>query len=163
MENLSAQIYKIAQNAKNASREIAKASPEQKNAALTDLAQILINKKQEILAANALDIAKAQENNLSLPKIDRLTLTEKIIQGMADACIFIAGLPDPIGAMDKQWQRPNGLLVGKMRIPLGVIAMVYESRPNVTIDAAILCLKAGNALKIQNMKVFMSFANSPSL
>ncbi len=65
---------------------------------------------------------------------------------MADACRFIAGLPDPIGAMDKQWQRPNGLLVGKMRIPLGVIAMIYESRPNVTVDAAILCLKAGNSV-----------------
>ena len=65
---------------------------------------------------------------------------------MADACRFIAGLPDPIGALDKQWQRPNGLLVGKMRIPLGVIAMIYESRPNVTVDAAILCLKAGNSV-----------------
>lgn len=146
MKNLSEEIYKIAQNAKQASREIAKASPEQKNNTLTTLARILIEKKQEILAANSLDVAKAQENNLSLPKIDRLTLTEKIIQGMADACIFIAQLPDPIGAMDKQWQRPNGLLVGKMRVPLGVIAMVYESRPNVTIDAAILCLKAGNAV-----------------
>ena len=120
MENLSTQIYKIAQNAKQASREIAKASPELKNTALTALAQILIEKKQEILAANALDIAKAKENNLSLPKIDRLTLTEKIIQGMADACIFIAQRPDPIGAMDKQWQIPNGLLVGKMR-PLALL------------------------------------------
>lgn len=162
MENLSAQIYKIAEKAKQASREIAKASPEQKNKALTALAHILLEKKAEILKINSLDITEAQKNNLSLPKIDRLTLTEKIIQGMADACLFIADLPDPIGTMDKQWQRPNGLLVGKMRIPLGVIAMIYESRPNVTIDAAILCLKAGNAVILRggseayNSNVFLA-------
>ncbi len=146
MKKLSALIYDIAQKAKQASRLIAKANPEQKNAVLLSLADILLKNKENILAENALDIARAKEINLSLPKIDRLKLDEKLIGAMADACKFIASLPDPVGAMDKQWQRPNGLLVGKMRIPLGVIAMVYESRPNVTVDAAILCLKAGNAV-----------------
>ncbi len=146
MANLSEHIHHIAFQAKQASREIAKAGPEQKNAALHSLAEILLKKKRSILEANALDIAQAKKNDLSLPKIDRLTIDEKLIDNMADACRFIAGLPDPIGALDKQWQRPNGLLVGKMRIPLGVIAMIYESRPNVTVDAAILCLKAGNSV-----------------
>lgn len=146
MENLSALIYNTASQAKTASRAIAKANPEQKNAVLFTLAELLLTNKNTILEQNALDIAKAEQNGLSLPKIDRLKITEKLIENMADACKFIAALPDPVGAMDKQWQRPNGLLVGKMRIPLGVIAMVYESRPNVTIDAAILCLKAGNAV-----------------
>lgn len=146
MEKLSALVYDTASKAKIASRSAAKASPEQKNAVLLGLADILLANKMRILEQNGLDIAHAEEIQLSLPKIDRLKITEKIIENMADACRFIAGLPDPVGAMDKQWQRPNGLLVGKMRIPLGVIAMVYESRPNVTVDAAILCLKAGNAV-----------------
>lgn len=143
---LEQEIQKIGLQAKNASRIIGSAKPQQKNAVLLGLAKILQENIPLILEKNALDLQKAKENNLSLPKIDRLTLNENIILAMANACIFIANLPDPVGAMTKQWQRPNGLLVGKMRVPLGVIAMIYESRPNVTIDAAILCLKAGNAV-----------------
>lgn len=146
MQTLPSLIRSIGQNAKEASREIAKASPEQKNAVLLSLADILLENTSQILEQNGIDIQSAEKNNLSLPKIDRLKITENLVRNMADACRFIAGLPDPVGAMDKQWQRPNGLLVGKMRIPLGVVAMVYESRPNVTVDAAILCLKAGNAV-----------------
>lgn len=140
------EMEKIGLQAKNASRIIGSAKPKQKNAILTSLAKILQENIPLILEKNEIDLQKAKENNLSLPKIDRLTLTEKLICDMANACLFIANLPDPVGAMTKQWQRPNGLLVGKMRVPLGVIAMIYESRPNVTIDAAILCLKAGNAV-----------------
>ncbi len=143
---LEQEIQKIGLQAKTASRIIGAAKPQQKNAVLISLAKILQENISLILEKNALDLQKAKEQNLSLPKIDRLTLNEKLIHAMSNACLFIANLADPIGAMTKQWQRPNGLLVGKMRVPLGVIAMIYESRPNVTIDAAILCLKAGNAV-----------------
>jgi glutamate-5-semialdehyde dehydrogenase len=86
---------------------------------------------------------------MDAPRMDRLTLTPAVMDDMAAACRHVADLPDPVGAIESQWQRPNGLLVGRMRIPLGVVAMIYESRPNVTIDAAILCLKAGNAVVLR--------------
>ncbi|NHZ48487.1 glutamate-5-semialdehyde dehydrogenase, partial [Nitratidesulfovibrio liaohensis] len=88
----------------------------------------------------------AEAAGMDAPRMDRLRLTPRIMAEMAAACRHVAGLPDPVGAVETQWQRPNGLLVGRMRIPLGVIAIIYESRPNVTIDSAILCLKAGNAV-----------------
>ena len=90
------------------------------------------------------DAAKAA--NMDAPRLDRLTLTPRIMADMADACLHVAEMADEVGVIEQQWQRPNGLMIGKMRIPLGVIAMIFESRPNVTIDAAILCLKAGDAV-----------------
>lgn len=136
----------LAAAAKHAARAMAKASPAAKTHALTLLADLLHNQRDAIFAANACDREAARQRGLDAPRMDRLTLTDAIIDDMIAACKHVAAMPDPVGALDKQWQRPNGILVGKMRIPLGVIAMIYEARPNVTIDAAILCLKAGNAV-----------------
>ncbi|MDD2967575.1 MAG: glutamate-5-semialdehyde dehydrogenase [Desulfovibrionaceae bacterium] len=136
----------LAAAAKVAARSMAKASPAAKTQALLSLAALLHSQREAIFAANACDVAAAKERGLDAPRMDRLTLTQAILEDMIAACKHVAAMPDPVGALDKQWQRPNGLLVGKMRVPLGVIAMIYEARPNVTIDAAILCLKAGNAV-----------------
>lgn len=146
INNLQEEITKIGQNAKNASRLIANASSSQKNEVLATLAQLLTKNTKKILSENKEDIKNAEKNNMDAPRIDRLRLSEKSIEDIAKACLFVANLPDPVGAMKEQKKQDNGLLVGRMQIPLGVIAMIYESRPNVTIDAAILCLKAGNAV-----------------
>ena len=132
--------------AKEASRRMAAASPEAKVRALETLAARLEEREAELLAANGRDLEAARQAGLDGPRMDRLRLTPAVLADMAGACRYVAGLPDPVGAMDSQWQRPNGLLVGRMRVPLGVVAMVYEARPNVTVDASILCLKAGNAV-----------------
>lgn len=145
-KNLQEEIIEMGQMAKNASRQIAIASSAIKNNVLITLAQLLEKNIAKILTQNAKDIKNAEKNNMDAPRIDRLRLTEKSIKDIAQACLFVANLPDPVGAMKEQKKQNNGLLVGRMHIPLGVIAMVYESRPNVTIDAAILCLKAGNAV-----------------
>ncbi|MDR1856191.1 MAG: glutamate-5-semialdehyde dehydrogenase [Desulfovibrio sp.] len=136
----------LGRDAKDASRLLAKASPAAKVKALETLADLLREREGQILAANAADVEAARKAGLDAPRIDRLTLTPAIMEEMRSACRHVANLPDPVGAMQSQWVRPNGLLVGRMRIPLGVIAMIFEARPNVTIDAAILCLKAGNAV-----------------
>ena len=106
----------------------------------------LREREPDILAANARDVEAARSAGQDSARLDRLTLTPAIMEEMRAACAHVANLPDPVGATESQWQRPNGLLVGKMRIPLGVIAMIYEARPNVTADAAALCLKSGNAV-----------------
>ena len=143
---LKEQILELAKQAKEASRKLSFASGEAKNKALYLLADLLKEKKQEIILANEKDIAKAQEMGLDAARIDRLKITDKTIASMAQACIEVAGMSDPVGEIEEMKKRPNGLMVGRMRIPLGVVAIIYESRPNVTIDAAILCLKAGNAV-----------------
>ncbi|MBO4301628.1 MAG: glutamate-5-semialdehyde dehydrogenase [Desulfovibrio sp.] len=132
--------------AKQAARAVSRATPQAKCRALTELARLLAEREDDIMAANALDIAAAKASGMDTARLDRLTLTPAIMEDMRAACQHVAHLPDPVGATVAQWQRPNGLLVGRMRVPLGVIAMVYEARPNVTIDAAILCIKAGNAV-----------------
>ena len=136
----------IGARAQRAARVLGSAAPAAKVAALETLASLLETRADALMAANARDLEAARREGLDAPRMDRLTLTPAILADMAGACRHVAGLPDPIGALDSQWQRPNGLLVGRMRVPLGVIAMIYEARPNVTIDAAILCLKAGNAV-----------------
>lgn len=113
---------------------------------LLGVAGLLLQRQDEIMAANARDVARARDAGMDGPRIDRLTLTDRIFKEMAAGCRFLAGEPDPVGHLEAQWKRPNGLLVGRMRIPLGVIAMIYEARPNVTVDAAVLCVKAGNAV-----------------
>ena len=132
--------------AKAASRLMSAASPAAKAKAMEILAGLMEERQEALLAANEKDLAAARDAGLDAPRMDRLRLTPAILADMADACRYVAGLSDPVGAMDSQWQRPNGLLVGRMRIPLGVVAMIYEARPNVTVDASILCLKAGNAV-----------------
>lgn len=147
--NLPELLLEKAALAKKASREMACASAERKNLFLERLAFLLEENADEILAANAIDLAKAKNEGMDAARLDRLALTPARIEEMRNACHEVASMPDPVGALESQWQRPNGLLVGKMRIPLGLIAMIYEARPNVTIDAAILCVKAGNAILLR--------------
>ncbi|MEG2140716.1 MAG: gamma-glutamyl-phosphate reductase, partial [Bilophila sp.] len=143
---LAQTIEDMGRRAKKAARLLTASSPAAKVQALTTLARLLRERQAEVLAANALDVDAARAAQMDAPRLDRLTLTPTLLEEMAAACLHVATLPDPVGVVEEQWQRPNGLLVGRMRIPLGVVAMVFESRPNVTIDAAILCLKAGDAV-----------------
>lgn len=136
----------LAARAKEAARAMRRATAAAKTRALETLAALLQDNEDAILAANHEDLAAARAASLDAPRLDRLTLTPAIMEEMRAACRHVATLPDPVGATESQWQQPNGLLVGRMRIPLGVVAMIYEARPNVTIDAAILCIKAGNAV-----------------
>ena len=110
------------------------------------LADILEQEKDGVFAANAKDLEAAKANNLTGPKMKRLEITPKVLDYMIQGCKEIAAMDDPVGAIDSMTKRPNGMLVGKMRIPLGVVAMIFESRPNVTVDSAILALMAGNAV-----------------
>lgn len=141
-----AKLEDIGKRAKQASQLLSKAGARQKSDALYALARLLREKETHILEANARDVEQGKSRSLDAPRLARLTLTPAIIEEMAEACVFVADYPDPLGATETQWQRPNGLLVGKMRVPLGVVAMIFESRPNVVIDSAILCLKAGNSV-----------------
>lgn len=140
------EMSRIGARAREASRLMAKAGPGAKALFLHRLAALLEREQETLLAANARDLDKADAEGIDAPRRDRLRLTPAVIAEMARACRHVADMDDPVGATETQWQRPNGLLVGRMRVPLGVIAMIYEARPNVTIDAAILCLKAGNAV-----------------
>lgn len=120
-----------------------------KNAALNNIAEQLIEKQAAIIAANQIDLKKGKTNGLSSALLDRLALDESRINSMAEGIKEIAGLPDPVGEVVSMYKRPNGLDIGKIRTPLGVIGIIYESRPNVTADAAALCLKAGNAIMLR--------------
>ena len=143
---LKEQVIRMARKAKQASQNLAKLSSTVKNEALLKMAQILETHKDKILKLNHKDIVLAKAKGLPLALIDRLTLNEKRIKQMCDGLRQIAQLEDPVGKIESMWRRPNGLLIGRMRVPLGVIGIIYESRPNVTVDAAGLCLKAGNAV-----------------
>jgi len=143
---LKEQVIRMARKAKQASQNLAKLSSTVKNEALLKMAQVLETHKDEILKLNQKDIVLAKAKGLSPALIDRLTLNEKRIKQMCDGLRQIAQLEDPVGKIESMWRRPNGLLIGRMRVPLGVIGIIYESRPNVTVDAAGLCLKAGNAV-----------------
>lgn len=138
--------------AKKAEPFIATAAPQVKNQALEAIASALVERKDEILAANAVDLQAARENNMVASMQERLTLNDKRIQGMADAVLQLVAAEDPIGSVEEGRVRPNGLQILKTRVPLGVIGMIFESRPNVTVDAATLCLKAGNAVILRGGK-----------
>ncbi|MBP8257547.1 MAG: glutamate-5-semialdehyde dehydrogenase, partial [Opitutaceae bacterium] len=138
-------VTSIAQRARAASLVLATATTDQKNKALSCLADLLPAAQGEILAANAKDLAAAQSNGLSKPQIDRLTLTPARLATLAESVRQVAALPDPVGEVLESWTQPNGLKIRKVRVPIGVIGIIYEARPNVTIDCAILCLKSGNA------------------
>ncbi|MDR1776899.1 MAG: glutamate-5-semialdehyde dehydrogenase [Desulfovibrio sp.] len=140
------EILRLGERARAAARVLAKSAPAAKSDALNCLADLLAARQADIYAANREDVERAVAAGLDAPRVDRLALTPAILEEMRAACRHVAQLPDPVGVTESQWQRPNGLLVGRMRIPLGVVAMIYEARPNVTIDAAVLCLKAGNAV-----------------
>jgi len=140
------QISLMAKTAKETAPAIATAKTDAKNKALKKIAQGLKDQLASLLEANAKDVAYAQEKGLSKAMIDRLTLTEDRVEGMINNLYEVIALPDPVGNITKMWLRPNGLKVGRMRIPLGVIGMIYEARPDATIEAAALCLKAGNVV-----------------
>lgn len=139
-------VFNKAVEAKEGARTFAKASSKQKNDTLIKIAEALEKRTKELISENKKDIKFAQEKGLSKALIDRLTLNEKRINEMAEGLIEVSALPDPVGEIVKMWQRPNSMTVGRMRVPIGVIGIIYESRPNVTADAAGLCLKAGNAV-----------------
>lgn len=146
------EIIAMAKRAREASRKMAGASPFAKNDFLERLARLLEAKKADIAKLNEEDIASAKAAGLDEWRLDRLRFPEESALGLARACREVAAMPDPVGATETQWQRPNGLLVGKMRVPIGVIAMIYEARPAVTIEAPILALKAGNAIILRGGK-----------
>lgn len=131
--------------ARHAARALAVAGTARKNAALEAAARTIEARQGEILAANAADLEAAMAAGLRPALLDRLALDEGRIAGIVEGVRQVAALPDPIGAVTKMDTRPNGLTIGKRRVPLGVIGIIYEARPNVTVDAAALCLKSGNA------------------
>ena len=150
--NIVELVENMARAARQASFEMSRLSSTVKNNLLLTMADTLEKQTPRLISENAKDIQAGKEKGLSYAMLDRLTLDAERIQGMADGLREVAALPDPVGEVTKMWKRPNGLMVGKMRIPLGVIGMVYEARPNVTSDAAALCLKAGNAVILRGGK-----------
>ena len=143
--DIKAYMQTVGKQARAASRLMAKADTNAKNKALTAMASAIQRDAAKLIAANAKDLAEAREAGLDEALLDRLTLTEKGVAGMAEGLQQIAALPDPVGEITDLKYRPSGIQVGKMRVPLGVIGIIYEARPNVTADAAGLCLKSGNA------------------
>ncbi len=135
----------VGRTAREASRAVAAAETRAKNAALLAMAAAIRRDAEKLLAANAEDVAAAQAAGLDAALLDRLSLNEKTVAGMAEGLEQIAALPDPVGGISDMNYRPSGIQVGKMRVPLGVVGIIYEARPNVTADAAGLCLKSGNA------------------
>jgi glutamate-5-semialdehyde dehydrogenase len=138
-------VEELARRAKAASRRLAAASTDEKDAALLTAADVLLERAPEVLTANAGDLDAAAADGMEAGPLDRLRLDESRLQGMADGLRKVAALPDPVGEVLDGWKRPNGLQIERVRVPLGVIAIIYENRPNVTSDAAGLCLKSGNA------------------
>ncbi len=144
-------IYEMGAKAKAASRTLAVAG-EKKNDALKAIAKALIENQDKIIEANKLDLENGEKNGLSAALIDRLRLDEGRIKGVADGVLEVAALPDPIGTVISGSTRPNGMEIRRVRVPLGVIGIIFESRPNVTVDAAVLCLKSGNACILRGGK-----------
>lgn len=138
-------MIEAGQKARAASRRMAAASTADKNKVLLRLAELLEAKKEDIFAANEQDLVKAKENGLKESFVDRLRVTEKVLGLMAEGARQTAALPDPVGEISEMRRRPSGIQVGRMRVPLGVLGIIYESRPNVTVDAACLAVKSGNA------------------
>lgn len=142
---MESEAVRKARAARQASYALANADTTVKNKALSYIADDLLAHAGDIMDANAADVAAARERGMSDAMIDRLTLTQDRIQGMAEGVRQVIALPDPVGQTLSSWDRPNGLHIDKVTVPLGVIAIIFESRPNVTVDAAVLCLKSGNA------------------
>ncbi|MDO6964572.1 glutamate-5-semialdehyde dehydrogenase [Rhizobium alvei] len=145
-ENVRDLMLEMGRKARAASMKLAIATAERKHAALVSMAQEIIARQDAILAANAIDLDNAAKSNMAPSMVDRLTLNESRIRAIADGIRAIAELRDPVGEIIAEWDRPNGLHIERVRTPLGVIGVIYESRPNVTADAGALCLKAGNAV-----------------
>lgn len=144
-EQERAEVLATAQRAKDVCVVLRQLTRASKDAALVAMAQALVTRTPEILAANSVDVQRAQEAGAPAGIIDRLTLTEARLADIAGALRMVAGLPDPVGEVIRGWTQPNGLEIRQLRVPMGVVGMIYEARPNVTVDAAGLCLKSGNA------------------
>jgi glutamate-5-semialdehyde dehydrogenase len=144
MTDLEQRVTALAQEAKKASRTLALASSEKRNQALLAVGQALRAHEAKILAANVTDLEAARTKGLSEAMIDRLRLDPRRLEAIAVACEEVAQLPDPVGEITEDWTRPNGLRIQKRRVPIGLVAIIFESRPNVTVDAAALCVKSGN-------------------
>ncbi len=142
----------LGQKAQDAKKSLATASTGKKNQILKRIADKLLEKQSDILAANEKDIANARDNGISETMVDRLKLTGERIAGIADACIQLTNLEDPVGEVIEGSTRPNGMRITKVRVPMGVVGIIYESRPNVTVDAASLCIKSGNAAILRGGK-----------
>ena len=145
-------IEQLGEKALEAKRKIATASTGEKNKVLEAIAQVLLENSDAILAENEKDIANARDNGISETMVDRLRLTKERIKGIADACTELVNLEDPVGEVLQGSVRPNGMRITKVRVPMGVIGIIYESRPNVTVDAGALCLKSGNAAILRGGK-----------
>lgn len=143
--SVSELMIEAGQKARAASRRMAATSTADKNKALLRLAELLEDKKEDIFAANKQDLVRAKKNGLKESFVDRLRVTEKVLRLMAEGARQTAALPDPVGEISEMRRRPSGIQVGRMRVPLGVLGIIYESRPNVTVDAACLAVKSGNA------------------
>ncbi len=144
--DIAAVMAEVGRKARAAAAPLAIATTEQKNKALIAAADAMLEARADILEANRLDLANAEKSGMAASFVDRLTLDDSRINAIADGIRAIAALPDPVGEVIAEWDRPNGLHIERVRTPLGVIGVIYESRPNVTADAGALCLKAGNAV-----------------
>ncbi|MBE9545863.1 MAG: glutamate-5-semialdehyde dehydrogenase [Proteobacteria bacterium] len=147
--NIKEKVIEIGRNARNAANILANISSDIKNRALLQMADEMVRQTGHLVSENAKDLDYAGKKGLSSAMIDRLTLDEAAIKEVANGLREVAVLPDPVGKITSMWRRPNNLLIGRMRIPLGVVGIIYESRPNVTADAAALCLKSGNAIVLR--------------
>jgi glutamate-5-semialdehyde dehydrogenase len=144
--DLPALMTELVKGARAAARVLALAPAEQKNAALAAIERAIRANAAKILAANAEDVAEARAGGTTSAFLDRLTLTQSRVDAMAEGVAIVRGIADPVGAVTESWQRPNGMTIERVRVPLGVIGVIFESRPNVAADAGVLCLKAGNAV-----------------
>ncbi|HEX7994687.1 MAG TPA: aldehyde dehydrogenase family protein, partial [Streptosporangiaceae bacterium] len=142
---MSTPVRQVCEQARAAAAVARELDASAKDAVLADLAEAIESGREELKAANQLDVAAARQAGVSATLVDRLTLTDARISAMANAVRTVAALPDPVGQVTRGTTRPNGLLIEQVREPLGVVAVVYEARPNVTVDVAALCLKSGNA------------------
>ncbi|MEI9477178.1 MAG: glutamate-5-semialdehyde dehydrogenase [Deltaproteobacteria bacterium] len=145
-QGLKTSVRALAKKAKEASHQLARVPTDAKNKALFEMADALEKNRERLIEENQKDLVAAEKIRLSAAMMDRLRLTPGVIRGMAEGLREVARLADPVGEVIKMWKRPNGLVVGRMRIPIGVIGIIYESRPNVTADASGLCLKSGNGV-----------------
>jgi len=152
LNNAERRIREICLAAREAARVLSALAPKRIDQMLEEIALQLEKDAAEILAANALDLAEAEKSGLAPAMIDRLRLTEKSLAAIATGVRQVLGLPQPLGEKLREWTRPNGIRITKVRVPIGVIAIIYESRPNVTVDAAVLCLKTGNATVLRGGK-----------
>ena len=143
--DLQAYMAHVGAAARAAATAMAAAPTAAKNDCLLRLAALIRAERETLQAANAKDVAGARERGLPAPMVDRLRITDKVVEQMAENCLQVAALPDPVGEMTNLRRRPTGIVVGQMRVPIGVFGMIYESRPNVTMEASSLGIKSGNA------------------